>query len=339
MGKAAIIDPYLDSMGGGELYTLSFAKILLEMGYEVDLEWDKPGIKDVLSERFDLNLTGLNIVADTNRGDGYDLSFWVSDGSIPALKARKNILHFQVPFKDVNGKSLINRMKLFRVNKIISNSMFTKKTVDAEYGIDSIVIYPPVSIDLIKAKRKENLILYVGRFSNLLQSKRQDVLVDAFTKINLKDWRLVLAGGSEIGDDGFIEKLKKSSLDKNIVILESPSRKEILDYFGHAKIFWSASGFGINEAENPKKMEHFGISAVEAMAAGAVPVIYNGGGHKEIVTHDVDGYLWNNVEELITSTSQLVNNKIVWNNLSKNAKNSAAKFSYAKFRENVNKIL
>lgn len=52
--KAAIYNPYLDTLGGGERYTLSFAKALLDKGYDVDIEWKSPGIIKLLEKRFGL---------------------------------------------------------------------------------------------------------------------------------------------------------------------------------------------------------------------------------------------------------------------------------------------
>src|SRR3990167_4550510 len=171
--RAAIHNPYLDTLGGGERYTLSFARVLLSLGYEVFLEWNDPSIIKKLETRFGMDLTALRTVGDIRRGDDYDLCFWVSDGSIPALRSRKNILHFQIPFHHTGGNNLLNKMKFFRVDKIICNSIFTKKFIDREYGVDSLVIYPPVPASEIRPKRKEDLILFVGRFSGLKQSKGQ----------------------------------------------------------------------------------------------------------------------------------------------------------------------
>ena len=136
--RAAIHNPYLDTLGGGERYTITFAKVLVESGYVVDLEWKDPEIKKTLEDRFGINLDGVNIVNDIKRGDNYDLCFWVSDGSVPILRARNNILHFQVPFHGVGGRSLINKMKFYRINKIVCNSGFTKNIIDKEYGVKSI---------------------------------------------------------------------------------------------------------------------------------------------------------------------------------------------------------
>src|SRR3989304_4255609 len=163
--RAAIYNPYLDTLGGGERYTLSFAKVLSDNGWDVDVEWKDEKIKKVSETRFGMDLSKINIVQAINRGDGYDLCFWVSDGSIPTLKSRKNLLHFQVPFHNVGGNSLLNKMKLFRIDNIVCNSVFTKKVIDHEYGVESTVLYPPAPVTLVKPKRKENLIIYVGRFS------------------------------------------------------------------------------------------------------------------------------------------------------------------------------
>ena len=38
--KAIIFDPYLDIIGGGEVYTVSFTKWALKNGYEVEILWN-----------------------------------------------------------------------------------------------------------------------------------------------------------------------------------------------------------------------------------------------------------------------------------------------------------
>lgn len=342
MGKAAIIDPYLDTMGGGERYSLSFAKVLSDLGYQVDVEWEDVEIRERLEDRFGMDFKDLNFIPNTNKGDGYDICFWVSDGSIPLLHGRHNILHFQVPFQDVNGGSLFNKMKLYRVNGIICNSEFTKKIIDEEYGVKSKVIYPPVSVDKIISKRKEKIILSVGRFSNLLQSKNQHLLIKNFKRLEkreLTDWKLVLAGGIEVGADSYIKEIKNSLGDSAIEIIESPDFKTLKDLYGKARIFWSASGFGQDEEKNPKLVEHFGITTVEAMAAGAVPVVYAAGGVREIIEDGKDGFLWNKESELINKTERLVSGNASMYQISQVAKKSSERFSYEKFRENVQNIL
>lgn len=339
--KAAIYNPYLDTLGGGERYTMAVATALLKNGYVVDVEWKDSEIRKKLEERFGINLEKVNFVDDIKRGDGYDVCFWVSDGSIPTLKARKNLLHFQVPFKNVSGKSLINRFKLMRINKVVCNSNFTKKIVDVEYGVESVVLYPPVSVELFKAKRKENVILNVARFSNLLQSKNQDVLIKTFKNFHISNsgYKLILVGGVEVGAKEFVEKLEKDIKGYPIEIVKSPDFKSLKDLYAKAKFFWSASGYGVDEISDPQKVEHFGITVVEAMAAKCVPIIFNGGGHKEIIEQGKNGYLWADTGELYRYTKMMVENDKLRKDLSSTANRDAQKYSYEEFENKLITLL
>ncbi len=340
--KAAIYNPYWDTLGGGERYTISVCEILSRNGWQVDVQWHDENIKKKLEDRFGLNLSNINIVPDTKRGDGYDLMFWVSDGSVPTLKARKNFLHFQFPFNDVNGNTLLNKMKFFRINKIICNSNFTKKIVDEEYNIDSVVLYPPVDVAKFKALKKENQIIYVGRFSQLTQSKRQDILIEAFKRFHDNghiDWKLILAGGVEVGAGDFLTKLKEAAKTYPIKIIESPSFKDLKSLVGSSIFFWSAAGFGVDEHRNPKQVEHFGISLVEAMAAGCIPLVYTAGGHKEIVKNNYSGFLWQKEGELTQLTEKLLADNKKMRDLARQVRQESDKFSYARFEKELLALL
>ncbi|OGM21738.1 hypothetical protein A2714_05570 [Candidatus Woesebacteria bacterium RIFCSPHIGHO2_01_FULL_38_9] len=339
--KAAIFNPYLDTVGGGERYSMSFAKVLKDHGYEVDVQWKNSSIQNKLEMRFGINLDGFNFVKDIKRGDGYDICFWVSDGSIPLLRARKNFLHFQIPFKDVNGRSLINKMKLYRINKIICNSYFTKSFIDQEYGVESVVVYPPIDVLNIKSKRKENIILFVGRFSQLTQAKNQHILIESFKKISKKysDWKLVLAGGTDVGVDDYVNKLRKSSKTYPVEIIENPTFDKIKILYGVSKIFWSASGYSAAVKREPTKVEHFGISVVEAMSGGVVPVVYDAGGHKEIIAEGTNGFLWKSTREFIRKTKILVNNPKLLHSLSTAGRESAKVYEYERFESEILQLI
>ncbi len=338
--KAAIYNPYLDTLGGGERYTMAIATSLEKLGYIVDVEWKDISIKEKLEKRFGINLNNINFISDTKRGDGYDVCFWVSDGSIPTLRARKNLLHFQVPFTNVNGNSLLNKFKLMRINKIIVNSKFTKNVIDKEFKTDSFVLYPPVAVNDFKPKKKENIILNVARFSNLLQSKRQDVLIKTFKNFlkSNSGYKLVLAGGVEVGADEFVQSLEKEAKGYPIEIIKSPDFKSLKSLYAKAKIFWAASGYEVNEINDAKKVEHFGITVVESMASGCVPMIYNAGGHKEIIKHGIDGFLWNDTGELYRYTKKILEEKIR-KQIALKAIEDSKHFSYEEFEKRFNTLL
>jgi glycosyltransferase involved in cell wall biosynthesis len=340
--RAAIYNPYLDTLGGGERYTMAVASVLVNKNFQVDVGWEDASVKEKLETRFGIDLSRVNFISDIKRGDGYDVCFWVSDGSIPILRARKNLLHFQVPFTDVNGKTLLNKMKFYRINKIICNSRFTKKYIDREYGVESLVVYPPVAVEEFKPKRKENLIISIGRFSQLAQAKRQDILIKAFKKLynsSFKKWRFVLAGGTEVGVGNYVKKLRKAAEGYPIRILESPSFSQIKGFYGKGKIFWSASGYGVDEKKEPERVEHFGITVVEAMAAGAVPVVFKAGGHKEIIVDGNNGFLWEDTEELIRYSQKLIGEKEMLKEISDKAGEDSQLYSYERFEKEISAVV
>jgi len=220
MMRAALFTPYLDTLGGGERYMMTIAECLKRKGCLVNVFWKDKKIKEKIENRFKLDLSEINFCSNnfeifTDKQNllkkfkilrKYNIFFYLSDGSIPFLFARKNFLHFQVPFHHIREKSLLNKIKLRFINKIICNSYFTKKFIDKEYGVDSIVVYPPVDVNNFKPLKKDNIILSVGRFNSPSHSKKQDFMVKVFKKMcdrGLSGWQLILVGGCSINQSKY----------------------------------------------------------------------------------------------------------------------------------------
>jgi len=356
--KAAIFNPYLDTLGGGERYTFTFAEVLSAKGYRVNIIWDDKSIIQKARNRFGLDLKRVNILPKQRLLKKnllrrylffrkYDLLFWVSDGSVPVMLSRKNILLFQAPFHNVGGCSCFNRMKFKKIDAVICYSHFTKNFIDKEYSINTQVLYPPVSVEEFKPGKKENIILAVGRFEETMQAKRQNVLIDVFKKMiddGLKNWRLVLIGASlaKESKNQFLQKLKKQASGYPIFFKVNIPFSELKKFYGQAKIFWHAAGYGVDESKHPEKVEHFGITAIEAMAANCWPLVYSAGGQKEIFSSfiDKDIVLWRGKQGLFRKTMKIINllnekEALHYNELI----NLANKFSVNVFRKNVQQII
>lgn len=326
MKKAAIYNLTWDSLGGGERYAAEFAKVLLDTHqYTVEIWWPE-NLSNAIKKRFDIDLSAAVFINNPliNKAlwqklwltKAYDLIFWVSDGSIPILLAKKTIMHFQIPFHSKPALSLVNKIKAQNY-LAVCNSYFTKAVIDKTYHINSQVVYPPVDTANFRRKTKENLIVSVGRLSQLLHAKRQDILIEAFRKIHshMPAWKLVIAGGSQ--DIDYYHQLVKLSSGLPVKIIANPTLSQIQDLFAKAKIFWSATGFEVNTKLDPEKAEHFGITPVEAMAAGVVPIITAQGGHQETVLPGKTGYLWSTLDELADFTLEMATNYRKWGILSK----------------------
>ena len=86
-------------------------------------------------------------------------------------------------------------------------------------------------------------------------------------------------------------------------------------------------------------MEHFGISTVEAQAAGVVPVVINKGGQKEIIQDGKNGRLWSTKTQLYEITKNLIKNKSEILRLSKRAVADSKRFSQERFIKEYEKII
>lgn len=354
--KIGIYDPYLDDMGGGEKYMLTLAESLSHNN-QVSLFWDNKEELDLVLKRFSIDVSKIKISPNifSNKvtflkraleSRKYDVIILVSDGSFPILFSKKVFIHIQQPLLDA-PVNLKTKFKILKINKVFCNSYFTKQYVDKKFRIDSIVVYPPVDIHP-KNIEKENIILHVGRFRahhkkmKIVDYKKQSVMVEEFKKmvdLGLKKWKFIIAAGVKDEQTDEFEKLVKEAEDYPIEFMVNKTNQELWDIYSKSKIYWHASGYGEDLEMNPELAEHFGISTVEAMGAGVVPVVINAGGQKEIVTDNVNGFLWNNLGELKEKTNILIKEDKIWESMSEEAKKRAKDFSKERFADEVKRMV
>lgn len=337
---------------------MSIAEVLSKPETKVDVLLDahlfKIGadyFKKALAERFGLNLSNVNFIsaplgAGTNFVSRhfflktYDICFYLTDGSIFYPSSKKNYLHIQSPLVGQPAKNFWGRLKLKAWNLIIYNSRFTRINSEKNWPLESLVIYPPVDTDNIKPLKKEKYILSVGRFFGFLKDKKQKLLINTFIKLyqkgKLKDWSLHLAGSAGTGDSPYLEELKQLAYKFPVQIYPNIGYDGLIRLYGKSSIYWHAAGY---QETDPTKMEHFGISTVEAMAAGAVPVIIAQGGQVEIVEDGKSGRLWSSLDQLAKETLELVNDEKLMSKLSKAAITRSKNFSKEKFKESILKLV
>ncbi len=342
--KIGFYNPYLDGFGGGERYTLTLASHWSKNN-DVSIFWDDFSIVKKSEDRFGLDLSRISVVPNIFSGKNallkaiktkeYDLIFFLSDGSIPFSLAKYNILHFQVPFSVV----ATTKLHMSRMNAIVCNSLFTKNNLDAKLRSKVTVIYPPVDRILkTSSTKKSKIILSIGRFTSVHTAKKQAELIDAFIAIEskLNGWRLVLAGGLLKSDQEYFDSLQKKIVGHAISLLPNISHAEILLLYKKASLYWHAAGFGEND---PQFMEHFGISTVEAMSAGIIPIVYQGGGQVEIVRDNENGMLWNTLGELCDKTLRIIEDSALFTRLSSEALNSSHAYGRDVFTIAFDKLL
>jgi len=354
--RIGIFDPYLDTLSGGEKYMLTIASCLATDN-EVFIFWDKDKeteIKKIVSKKLGLDLYNIKFtenifakdVSTVSRlieSNKFDAIVYLSDGSIPMV-GTKLYIHFQFPVEWVDGQSLKTKVKLSFVKKIFCNSKFTKKFIDNKLNVRSEILYPPVDLHVQNLK-KENVILHVGRFDVNEQGvnyKKQDVMIEMFKKMvdaGLKDWKFKLVLGVMEKDKDKLTRLEKLAEDYPVEFIVNISNKELWEHYSKAKIYWHATGLGEDLERYPEKAEHFGITTVEAMGSGCVPVVFNAGGQREIIENDLNGYLCDTKEDFISKTMALIKDEKLLKKVASESIKRSGVFSGNRFCQEVKNII
>lgn len=353
--KIAFYSPYLpDHFGGGEKYLLDTALVyaskhevtiaLSETRIHTDLEEIKKKYEKFLGRSLDkitFTTTPLGTVGHKLRKlwwtRKYDCLYYVTDGSAFFSLAGRNIMHIQVPLT-LSARQGREKAKFKRFDVINTNSLFTKKVVEKFWQVKvDLVCQPGVDVESLQEKivPKEKIILNVGRFFDSLHTKNQDLMVEFFRKLREKNpelmqgWKLVLVGSVESAE--YLAKVKHLAKGLPVEIVTDIDRSKLLDYYAKAAIYWHATGALDDELAHPEKMEHFGISTVEAMAAGAVPIVIAKGGQKEILGNKLRPLGWLNENECLKITRKFIKSEKMRREYSVQVRERAKKFNQENF--------
>ena len=171
-------------------------------------------------------------------------------------------------------------------------------------------------------------------------AKKHEVLLQAFRKAqrnnDLAGWKMVIAGGLLPSDRPYLHQLKTMAKGLPVEFYANCTFRSLQSLYGTASIYWHAAGYGESK---PEHMEHFGITTVEAMGAGCIPVVYNGGGQPEIIDDHHTGLLWETPEELIQKTVSVIQKKNVLARIKRAAKKRAGEFSVDRFTKSFDRLL
>ena len=191
---------------------------------------------------------------------------------------------------------------------IVANSPYTAGWVQKVWGRSAEVLAPPVG--LRRGGEKRPMILSVGRFfpDSSGHSKKQLELVQAFRlacDAGLTGWELCLAGGCAPDARGYVEAVRTAAQGLAVRCFVNARGQDLDELFAEASLFWHGAGYGEDAVHAPDRFEHFGISVIEGMSAGAVPVVFAVGGPAEVVERGQTGEHFRTLAELAAVTRAL----------------------------------
>ncbi|HKR74638.1 MAG TPA: glycosyltransferase [Candidatus Nitrosocosmicus sp.] len=218
---------------------------------------------------------------------------------------------------------------MIRNSFLITNSNYSKTAIQREYNKnDVIVLSPPIDVDTIISKVKLN-----QRFDSLNSSDANRILVicriEPSKKIEsviylaklLKEkkikTKIIVVGSFDPFYQKYSDDLTKLLSDFNVSdIVEfhiDASFDELIDLMEKSTIFF-----------HPREGEHFGMSIVEAMSAGLIPVVPAIGGQSEFVPKQFQYGSLDDAVQIVsslltdTSTEEMAKESNKMSNIAKN---------------------
>ncbi|MDQ5876241.1 MAG: glycosyltransferase family 4 protein [Thermoproteota archaeon] len=171
-------------------------------------------------------------------------------------------------------------IKMMVNSTVLTNSNFSRKAILKSFGVDSAVLPPPVDVDIFRnacltSNSRDDSILVISRFhpskkiENVIHLAKLLHQNELGTEMNIVG--NMLPDG--VGYFNYLNNLVKHYELENFVRFEINLRFDrLLDLMRRSKVY-----------VHPLPGEPFGISTVEAMSAGIIPVVPDIGGHTEFV--------------------------------------------------------
>ena len=247
-----------------------------------------------------------------------DLLFALVTDVPPRSRARRSVAHVQFPHRSHTGvrARILDAVGLRRATAALASydvftcySLFSRQWIQRRLGVpDAVVLPPPVDVPDRQFLAKEPMVLSVGRFFRGGHSKNQHVLVEAFRELEEPGWTLHLVGGADESraTAAYLADIARAAEGLEVRLHVNAPAAELEELYARASLFWHATGFGQDPGRHPERLEHFGLATAEAMAHGAVPLVFPAGGQAEIVRDGENGRRWRTPAELAAQSRELV---------------------------------
>jgi len=222
----------------------------------------------------------------------------------------KRMIGYRIQENDKFSPMWLPAKKLMIVH--LSNSAFTQGLVKEIYGLDSKVLYPPVPVlKYLKANLNAQRKPYV--YINRPQAITGIALLPQITKHLSKDIKVVITGKLDQAGNKTLQALKNAEINfEYLGFVEESVKIDIL----------TKSSVYINLSVN----EPFGISVVEALAAGCIPLAHDSGGIREFLPSD---FRYSSVGECAEKVAAFINSE---NRQREQLRRIALRFDEANFR-------
>jgi len=260
-----------------------------------------------------------------------DYDVFVNANMLDKVRPLSPLSIFVCHFPDVRPRA---HFAAHEYTLLVTNSQYGSSWLRRRWDLEtSMLLYPPIDAAAPRVE-KERFILSVARFEPG-GSKKQREMIEAFAALKralperTQGWRLILVGGS-LDHNPYLERVRELARAHSdfVEVRCNVSEQELRSWYARALLFWHACGMGASEAH---LIEHFGMSTAEAMQNGCVPIVFDGGGQREIVEHGLTGFRFRGADELCAWTARLISDEGLRTAVQERAQKSSGRFLRSAF--------
>lgn len=195
---------------------------------------------------------------------------------------------------------------LMKNTLVLTNSEYTRKAISNAFNIDAKILYPPVDVETfqeiaLKSNQRDGMVLVISRIAPDKQIENAIEVAKIMRGRGIGKI-MTIAGNLHYHDHQYYQQMKNMIADYDLsdyVSLQTNiSFSRLIQLMQLAKVYF-----------HPRIDEHFGISIVEAMASGLVPVVSNIGGHTEFVPPKYHFHTLGHAADLIALAFEATNSE------------------------------
>ena len=287
--ESAIYNLHFATLGGGERRTSALAALTSRHDTTPLFVQSLLSIKKIKTT-FGIDLSNVEIIPLKHKNHSLEIASRRPDLFINNSHASRlsNPAHFGI-YMCMFPEERMPDLSSYQL--ITANSRYTARWIKRKWGYPSEVVYSACQ-NMGPPTTKKNIILNVARFFSRSHRASKTARYTAgkhssgLSDDGLCDWELHLVGnaGPANEDKSLVEDLRHSAR-VSAWIRASISFDALRDAYRRSSIYWHATGFG---SSAPSKQEHFGMSIIEAMSAGAVPGLSTAVVHERPINHGIN---------------------------------------------------
>lgn len=316
---ANIVHISLNARGGGERLAVATIKAISSMGVGIELStMEKPDmalIHNAYGTRIDGDIKKIRTLNILQRYSprGYSVTVNTHGDMLPFYHkdfTKKNaitychypIASYLIDCGDPDYSAVLQNMRLLGMapkvqnryydaarsayikmmlnSTVLTNSEFSRKAILKTFDVDSTVLHPPVDVDIFRkaclaSNIRDDLILVISRFHPTKKIENAIHLAKLLRQSEVGTCMNIIGNMSPdgIGYFNYLSDLVRHYGLEDFVRFEiNVTFDRLLDLIRRSKVY-----------VHPLPGEPFGISTVEGMSAGMIPVVPDIGGHTEFV--------------------------------------------------------